>query len=73
MPSFPLDELAKLDEEARIEMRLGLLDNRWDPGADDPIPGLGKIYDIMIEQSRATKSDEVLAGERRQLATGSRP
>lgn len=68
LPSFPLDQLLKLDGEARIELRLGLLDNRWDPGADDPIPGLGRIYDWLIEDHRRQKSAEELIGERRQLA-----
>lgn len=68
LPSFPLHELKKLDVEAQLELRLGLLDNRWDPGADDPIPGLGAIYDILIEQSRQPKTAEQLAGEARQLA-----
>lgn len=68
LPSFPNHELKKLDVEARIEIQLGLYDNRWDPGADDPIPGLGKVYDWIIEHAREVKTGEDLAGEERQLA-----
>lgn len=68
LPSFPLDELKKLDSEAQLELRLGLYDNRWDPGADDPIPGLGPIYDMIIEGARQPKSEAQLIGEARQLA-----
>jgi 3-oxoadipate enol-lactonase len=58
LPSFPIEELEKMDSEAALEMKLGLLDNRWDPGRDDPIPGLGSFYDILIERSRQRRSDE---------------
>lgn len=67
LPSFPLHELEKLDTEARIELKLGLLDNRWDPGNDDPIPGLGSFYDVLVERMRAEPDPETAAGERLQL------
>ncbi len=68
LPSFPLHELEKLDVEAGIEMKLGLLDSRWDPGADDPIPGLGPFYDVMIERMRTEPEPEVKRGVQTQLA-----
>ncbi len=51
-PSFPIHTLRPLDVEARIELQLGLYDCRWDPGRDDPIPGFGRFYDIMIDRMR---------------------
>lgn len=67
-PSFPLHTMEELDVEARIEMRMGLLDNRWDPGRDDPIPGLGPFYDIMIERARRPPDEDARAGYLAQLA-----
>ncbi len=67
LPSFPLHELEKLDSEAAIEIKLGLLDSRWDPGADDPIPGLGPIYDTMIERMRQTPEPDAKRGSLLQL------
>lgn len=62
LPSFPLEQLEKMDIEAAIEMRLGLLDNRWDPGKDQPIPGLGSFYDILIERYRKGREPADQAG-----------
>ena len=67
LPSFPIHELEKLDVEAAIEMKLGLLDSRWDPGADDPIPGLGSFYDAMIERMRVEPEPEAKRGFTLQL------
>ena len=67
LPSFPLHELEKLDAEATIEMKLGLLDSRWDPGADEPIPGLGPFYDVMVERMREEADPETKRGSARQL------
>ncbi|MGH1491631.1 MAG: alpha/beta fold hydrolase [Acidimicrobiales bacterium] len=67
LPSFPLHELEKLDTEAAIEIKLGLLDSRWNPAVDDPIPDLGSFYDIMIERMRATPDPEVKRGMLLQL------
>lgn len=66
--SFPLHTIEPLDVEARIELILGLYDNRWDPGQDDPIPGLGTFYDGIIERSRSERTGEALRGYRAQLA-----
>jgi 3-oxoadipate enol-lactonase len=65
--SFPLDTIQALDVEARIEINLGLLDNRWDPGQDDPIPGLGPIYDRIVEGYRTPRTGESLRGYLAQL------
>ncbi len=67
LPSFPLHELDKLDSEAAIEVKLGLLDSRWNPGATEPIPGLGPFYDLMIERMRATPESEAARGSMLQL------
>ncbi len=66
-PSFPLHTIEALDVEARLEVRLGLLDNRWDPGQDDPIPGLGPIYDRYIARVRTERTPESQAGYLAQL------
>lgn len=67
LPSFPLEELEKLDTEAAIELRLGLLDSRWNPAADDPIPGIGSMYDVMIERMRTEVDPEAKRGSLLQL------
>ena len=67
LPSFPLHTLAELDTEAAIELKLGLLDARWDPGADEPIPGLGSFYDVLIERMREEPDEETARGSRLQL------
>ena len=67
LPSFPLEQLEKLDVEAALEIKLGLLDSRWDPGADDPIPGLGAFYDVLIKRSRIEKVGEEKRGSHLQL------
>lgn len=65
--SFPLHTIQSLDVEARIELNLGLLDNRWDPGQDEPIPGLGPIYDRLIEGYRTERTGDSLRGFLAQL------
>lgn len=67
LPSFPLHELADLDPEEAIETKLGLLDSRWDPGADEPIPGLGGFYDALIERMRTPLEGDDARGSRLQL------
>lgn len=67
LPSFPLEELEKMDAEAAIEMKLGLYDSRWNPAADDPIPGLGSFYDVMIERMRIEPEPETKRGYLLQL------
>ncbi len=72
-PSFPLHLIEDLDVESRIEMMLGLFDSRWNPGADEPIPGLpAAVYDGYIELSRKELLPEVQAGRVRQLDARSR-
>lgn len=72
LPSFPLHSIADLDTEAHLEMMLGLLDSRWDPNADEPIPGFGPFYDAYIERARQPRSSEAEAGRRSQLDARSR-
>lgn len=66
--SYRLPELAKMDAQTAFETRMTLFDSRWDPKSDDPLPGLGPLYDIVVEQNRAVHPPEVAAGLARQLA-----
>ena len=70
-PSYPLHELQALEPAAAFATRMRLLDRRWDPDADEPIPGLGSYYDRMVEAAAATPDAEHAAGLRRQLAARS--
>ncbi len=67
-PSYPLHELLDLDPDEALATRMRLNDRRWDPDADEPIPGLGAYYDQMVAASSTRPDDEQLAGLRRQLA-----
>jgi 3-oxoadipate enol-lactonase len=64
-PSYPLHELASMDPEIAFETRMRLLDRRWDPEADEPIPGLGAMYDRIA--ARPELDSEQLAGLGRQM------
>ena len=66
--SYPLHELAEGSGDDVVEARLRLYDSRFDPGAPEPIPGLGPFYDLVAEQTRAELPPEAAAGLRRQLA-----
>jgi 3-oxoadipate enol-lactonase len=44
-----------------------ITDRRWDPAADEPMPGLGRFYDLMVEGAQATPSPATAAGMERQL------
>ncbi len=68
LPSFPLHTIAPLDAESRLELMLGLFDNRWNPGADQPIPGLpDAIYDGYINSTRAGLHGDAKRGLEEQL------
>lgn len=66
--SYALPELAQLAADDAFPIRMRLLDERWDPDSAEPIPGLGPIYDLVVEQQRAVAPPEVQAGLDRQLA-----
>jgi len=66
-PSFPLHALRDMDPDEAFETRMRINDMRWDPDADEPTPGLGAYYDIMVAQARATPDPEVLAGLVKQI------
>lgn len=67
-PSFPLHTIEPLDVEAKLELKLGLWDNRWDPGRDEPIPGLwAAFYDQLIEGARHERTGESRRGYQAQL------
>jgi 3-oxoadipate enol-lactonase len=66
--SYALPELAKLDPDDAFPIRMRLFDDRWDPDAVEPIPGLGVIYDVVVDQHHALPPPDVQAGLTRQLA-----
>lgn len=67
-PSYPLQNLALLDPAEAFATRMRLTDRRWNPDADEPIPGLGSFYDQMVVAAEARPDPEQLAGLGRQLA-----
>ncbi len=66
--SYALPELAALAPDDAFPIRMRLLDERWDPDAAEPIPGLGVVYDVVVRQHHATTPSDVQAGLDRQLA-----
>lgn len=66
-PSYPLHELAEMDVDQSFPIRMRNMDTRWDPDADEPIPGLGVVYDIVAEQARNPATGAEADGARRQL------
>ncbi len=67
-PSYPFERLDEMEPDLAFETRMRLFDTRWDPRADEPIPGLGVVYDIVAERARAVPDPAVVAGLARQLA-----
>ena len=67
-PSYPLHELARMDPDEAFATRMRLTDRRWDPDAEEPMPGLGSYYQQMVAAATATPEPEQLGGLRRQLA-----
>lgn len=65
--SYPLHELADVDTDTAFATRMRITDRRWDPDADEPIPGLGRFYDLMVEGARVQPDPVTAAGQRRQL------
>ncbi|TFH19666.1 MAG: alpha/beta hydrolase [Acidimicrobiales bacterium] len=65
--SYPLHELGRLEPDEAFATRMRLNDSRWDPDAEEPIPGLGRYYDQMVESARSVPDPEQLAGLGRQL------
>lgn len=66
--SYALPELAALEPDDAFPIRMRLLDDRWNPDAAEPIPGLGVIYDMVAEQQREVRPPDVQVGLDRQLA-----
>jgi 3-oxoadipate enol-lactonase len=65
-PSYPLHELATMAPDEAFATRMRIIDTRWDPDADEPIPGLGRMYDRIA--ARPELDREELAGLGRQMA-----
>jgi pimeloyl-ACP methyl ester carboxylesterase len=66
--SYALPELERLDRDEAFPRRMRLLDERWDPDADEPIPDLGPIYDFVVAQHHSVVPPDAQAGLTRQLA-----
>ncbi|MEM8619266.1 MAG: alpha/beta hydrolase [Actinomycetota bacterium] len=66
-PSYPLHRLARLSAEDAFAERCRLTDRRYDPDADEPIPGLGAYYARIREQSLRPPDPQRLAGLARQM------
>ncbi|MEM9517600.1 MAG: alpha/beta hydrolase [Actinomycetota bacterium] len=66
-PSYPLHELAKLDAGEAFAERCRLTDRRYDPHADEPIPGIGAYYQRMRDQAMRPPDATRLAGLARQM------
>jgi 3-oxoadipate enol-lactonase len=66
--SYPLSDLQSMSVDEAFPIRMRLLDRRWDPAADEPIPGLGAIYDFIAAERHAVPEPDVAAGLARQLA-----
>ena len=66
--SYPLPELAELSPDEAFPIRMRLLDERWDPDAEEPIPGLGIVYDVVVRQHYTAEPPVVRAELDRQLA-----
>ena len=67
LPSAPLHELEDLPAEERAERHLALLDTRYDPKADEPLPGLGALLPGLRARWTSDADPETRAGQRRQL------
>lgn len=66
--SYRLTDLAAMDADEAFETRMRLFDTRWDPDADEPIPGLGAVYDFIVAQHRTAQPPDVAVGLARQVA-----
>ena len=65
--SYRLGEVDDMEPDEALATRLRLFDRRWDPSADEPIPGLGAVYDFIIAGAATTPSPEVASGLARQV------
>ena len=66
--SYPLENLRGMEADAAFETKMQINDTRWNSNADAPIPGMGKYYDTLVEQARATPDPQVVIGLSKQLA-----
>ncbi|MEZ5379946.1 MAG: alpha/beta hydrolase [Acidimicrobiales bacterium] len=66
--SFPLHTLTDLPPDELLDRRMRLTDGRYDPDADEPLPGIPRVvYDAMLARGANPPSGEAAAGARRQL------
>lgn len=67
-PSYPLQDLRDMGDDEAFVTKMRINDTRWDPDADEPTPGLGAYYDVMVAQARATPDPDVTVGFVKQIA-----
>ena len=72
LASFPLHELEHLPPEEAMERRLRVFDTRYDPAADDPIPGFGPFLDQYRRAATAVLPQDRRLGLHRQLMARAR-
>lgn len=66
--SFPLDTLADLPVEERIDRSMRLTDTRYDPNAEQPMPDISTaMFEAQLERARTPRTGDSLTGYRNQL------
>lgn len=65
--SYRLSDLQGADPDETLPVRMRLLDARWDPDADEPLPGLPALYPVLVERHFATTPPEIADALRRQV------
>ena len=65
--SYPLHALSDLPDDEAFEARMGLMDVRYDPTADEPIPGFGFGLDALRQFLGARPDGEAAVGLAEQL------
>ena len=66
-PSYPLHELPAASDPDTAALRMRLMDRRFDPGAEEPIPGLGPFFETFAAEARRPIEPDAALGLRRQL------
>jgi 3-oxoadipate enol-lactonase len=68
-PSFPLETLADLGVDERIDRSMQLSDSRYDPLAVEPIPDIpASVFSSWVENARTERTGDALTGYQNQLA-----
>ena len=67
LASYPLHELEELPADERADRWLPLMDTRYDPTAEEPIPGFGGFIEYFRERSATPRDGDAAVGFARQL------